>query len=399
MAKYQLKQTAENIQRDLDLIEGLGLEFSSSTMYYGGDIVRKDNKFYQCNSLTTYGPTEVFNTDYWDVVSLNEVKEWLINRISGAITDHNYDASQFYSAGDIVCFKGHLYAAKDSIAAPAGTFDYNKWTKTSVEELIQAKQNVLVSGTNIKTVHGNSILGSGNIDVVGPAGNGISSINVQESQVSGGNNVVTVNYTNGDSSSFNVKNGAKGDVGPAITLRAGSNFGQVGTPVLEKESETSYVMRYCKGETGSPGTAAGFGTPTASIDSNVGTPTVAVSASGPDTAKVFNFDFRNLKGASGSPGAAAGFGTISASAVSLASGSNPTATVTKSGPNTATNLTFSFGIPQGQKGADGLTTSIAVNGQTYTQSGGKITLPNYPSLTQASLTSTLGLGTSNNNTT
>lgn len=33
--------------------------------------------------------------------------------------------------------------------------------------------------------------------------------------------------------------------------------------------------------------------------------------------------------------------------------------------------------PTGQKGADGLTTSIRVNGQTYTHSGGTITLPNY----------------------
>ena len=34
--------------------------------------------------------------------------------------------------------------------------------------------------------------------------------------------------------------------------------------------------------------------------------------------------------------------------------------------------------PAGPKGADGLTTSIEVNGQTYTHVNGKITLPNYP---------------------
>ena len=47
----------------------------------------------------------------------------------------------------------------------------------------------------------------------------------------------------------------------------------------------------------SRGAAAGFGTPTASVDSNVGTP--SVSASGPDTAKVFTFEFHNLKGEAG----------------------------------------------------------------------------------------------------
>ena len=34
---------------------------------------------------------------------------------------------------------------------------------------------------------------------------------------------------------------------------------------------------------------------------------------------------------------------------------------------------------QGVKGTDGLTTKISVNGTTYTQSNGLITLPNYPS--------------------
>ena len=36
---------------------------------------------------------------------------------------------------------------------------------------------------------------------------------------------------------------------------------------------------------------------------------------------------------------------------------------------------------KGDKGADGLTTSVKVNGTTYTHSNGLITLPNYPSLT------------------
>ena len=36
--------------------------------------------------------------------------------------------------------------------------------------------------------------------------------------------------------------------------------------------------------------------------------------------------------------------------------------------------------PQGPQGSDGLTTQIRVNGTTYTQSNGLITLPNYPTL-------------------
>lgn len=60
-----------------------------------------------------------------------------------------------------------------------------------------------------------------------------------------------------------------------------------------------------QGTPGSNGLSAGFGIPTASIDSNIGTPSVIVSASGPDTDKVFNFQFSNLKGEKGEDGLSA----------------------------------------------------------------------------------------------
>lgn len=73
--------------------------------------------------------------------------------------------------------------------------------------------------------------------------------------------------------------------------------------------DASYA--YCgarKNIRGATGAAAGFGTPSASVDANVGTPSVTVTASGSATAKVFDFAFHNLKGEAGETGPAGATG-------------------------------------------------------------------------------------------
>ena len=57
-----------------------------------------------------------------------------------------------------------------------------------------------------------------------------------------------------------------------------------------------------KGDKGDTGDAAGFGTVSAELQEDGGDPSVAVSASGPDTAKQFDFTFKNLKGDKGDKG-------------------------------------------------------------------------------------------------
>lgn len=59
-----------------------------------------------------------------------------------------------------------------------------------------------------------------------------------------------------------------------------------------------------RGDKGDTGAAAGFGSPTGSItiDDTTGTPSVTISATGPDTAKIFNFAFSGIKGQKGDQG-------------------------------------------------------------------------------------------------
>ena len=124
------------------------------------------------------------------------------------------------------------------------------------------------------------------------------------------------------------------------------------------ESARQYILGIPEGQPGTPGdagAAAGFGTIQASASALASgqQPTVEAQLSGPDTAKNITLTFGIPKGQDGNPGdpgAAAGFGTISATATKLDSGAQPTVQYEWSGPDTAKNLTLTFGIPEGTQG-------------------------------------------------
>lgn len=73
------------------------------------------------------------------------------------------------------------------------------------------KQDALVSGTNIKTVNGESLLGGGDLTITGsPGADGVgiaSVVQTTESTVSGGTNVITVTKSDGSTSTVKVRNG------------------------------------------------------------------------------------------------------------------------------------------------------------------------------------------------
>ena len=140
-----------------------------------------------------------------------------------------------------------------------------------------------------------------------------------------------------------------------------------------------------QGEQGPTGAAAGFGTPTATVDNTSGTPGVTVSTSGPDTAKVFSFSFTGLKGANGqdgAPGAAGEQGPAGADggyySPAVDTSGNLTWTASKTGMPAVTGANIKG--PKGDKGDTGDTglqgeagadaTINGVNALTISAAGG-----------------------------
>ena len=105
-----------------------------------------------------------------------------------------------------------------------------------------------------------------------------------------------------------------------------------------------------KGDKGDQGEAAGFGTVSAAVDETVGTPSVEVSASGPDTAKEFAFSFHGLKGQQGIQGdkgdPGSNIASIERTAGTGAPGTRDTYTITLTDGTTSTFQVYN--------GADGV---------------------------------------------
>lgn len=129
----------------------------------------------------------------------------------------------------------------------------------------------------------------------------------------------------------------------ASTLAAGSS-----ATASYDASTNKFTFGIPRGATGAQGAAAGFGTPTASVTNTVGTPSVTVTASGSNTAKVFNFAFTNLKGDTGPAGTyTAGANiTISGNVISATDTKYTLPTATSSvlgGVKVGSNITLSSG--------------------------------------------------------
>lgn len=159
------------------------------------------------------------------------------------------------------------------------------------------------SASNTEDVESGDSSGSGSSSSTakgdkGDDGVGIKSVTqTTTSTADSGENVVTVELTDGSSSQFKVRNGGKGSPG--------------------KDGDTPYV-----GANGN------------------------WWISGVDT----GIKAQGQPGGNGAPGAAAGFGSITATAVAVPYGTVPSVDVKTSGPDTEKNISFAFKIPRGASG-------------------------------------------------
>lgn len=155
-------------------------------------------------------------------------------------------------------------------------------------------------------------------------------------------------------------------------LREGGTFENVGPFAIkgdkgDKGDTGPQGSKGDQGEKGDTGAAAGIANKhNASIDNNVGTPSVVITASGENTNKVFTFDFKNLKGATGEKGEKGDTGTAATITASVTktetgeSGTKANVKITEQSGSTPSNkvLNFEFTIPRGDKGADGKAVTI-----------------------------------------
>ena len=112
------------------------------------------------------------------------------NKLSADLVDDSSATNKFVTAGDKTTWSGKQDAIDSSHKLSADLVDdtsaTNKFTNTTEKSTWNGKQDALVSGTNIKTINSQSILGSGDLTIQG----GVTDVQM------GGQSIVTNTVAN-----------------------------------------------------------------------------------------------------------------------------------------------------------------------------------------------------------
>lgn len=149
------------------------------------------------------------------------------------------------------------------------------------------------------------------------------------------------------------------DDNPDNWSKTGTNFIWIAVRTIYNGSKQEWNIAKVVGKTGDRGNTGSIKSVTATVDANVGTPTVTASITGDKTNADIKFEFKNLKGQKGDNGTSA---TIESASASVDNNTGtPSVTVTAGG--TSTNRTFAFAFKnlkgaKGDKGTDGKSFTI-----------------------------------------
>lgn len=121
-----------------------------------------DNKL----DASAYTPTDL--SDYYTKEEVNDIADTKLD--ASAYTPDEYATEAWVNEQGFIktveplkTINGEILIGEGDIVISGGSGD--AYTKAETDELLNNKQNALVSGENIKTINNTSILGSGNIDV------------------------------------------------------------------------------------------------------------------------------------------------------------------------------------------------------------------------------------------
>ena len=193
-----IRTSNTNTECSIDLCSYYDDQLETDTSYItitaGGGYIRLDDDGTHIDGV--YTPTssnQVANKAYVDGG---------ISNIASA-----YSKTSTYNVGDYVIYNNILYECTTQIST-AENWNSSHWSRVKTTNLIKAKQDTLVSGTNIKTINNQSLLGSGNITISGGGGsatdvqinstsitsNGVADLKAEGTYNASTNKLVTKNY-------------------------------------------------------------------------------------------------------------------------------------------------------------------------------------------------------------